>query len=143
MVQEFCDDPSSNSGRLIRLEHALVIEDEFLIAMELETLLLQQGFKTVDIAVSRDEALSSALRQRPDLITADYRIVDGTGVEAVAAVEARLGPLAVLYVSGNCDLVAEDDRARVRLEKPFNAVTLANACQQAIQQHLNRRTDGG
>lgn len=106
--------------------HALIIEDEILIAMEVEALLAEQGFDTFDIAESPQEALDCALRRPPDLITADYRIVGGTGVEAVTAILARLGPIPVVYVTGNADQLGA--RSRAVVDKPISPHRLAEAC---------------
>ena len=114
--------------------HALIIEDEYLIALEVEALLTEQGFETFDIADSPQMALACALTRTPDLITADYRIIAGTGVEAVAAIEARLGPIPVVFVSGNLEQVRMDAPASPygMVDKPISAGLLAKACAQAI-----------
>ncbi|MGR4864473.1 response regulator [Caulobacter sp. LARHSG274] len=106
--------------------HALIIEDEILIAMEVEALLEEQGFNSFDIAESPQEALDCALRRPPDLITADYRIIGGTGVEAVSAILARLGPIPVVYVTGNADQLGA--RTRAVVDKPISPRRLAEAC---------------
>ena len=115
--------------------HALIIEDELLIALEVEVLLSEQGFKSFDIANSPHAALACALKRLPDLITADYRIVAGTGVEAVAAIEARLGPIPVVFVSGNVEQVREEapGRADVLVDKPISPALLAAACARAMR----------
>ena len=112
--------------------HALVIEDEILVAMEIEDLLKAQGFVTVDIADSPLEALDKALRRKPDLITADYRIVGGTGVEAVQMIMAHLGPIPVVYVTGHARAMAGqgDD---VVVQKPILPRALAGAWRHALQ----------
>lgn len=110
--------------------HALIIEDEILIAMEVEALLKEQGFETVDIADSPMTALDSALRRRPDLITADYRIVGGTGVEAVSKIMAHLGPIPVVYVTGNASCLSAETSPVV--SKPILPRALADAWQGAI-----------
>jgi CheY-like chemotaxis protein len=107
--------------------HALIIEDEALIAIELESLLQDLGFETFDVAISPNQALVSALRRRPDLITADMRIIGGTGLEAVGAIFAKLGPVPVVYVTGNPDLLAGQDHSCV-VDKPVNAGRFAVAC---------------
>ena len=106
--------------------HALIIEDEILIAMEVEALLTEQGFDSFDIAESPQEALDCALRRHPDLITADYRIIGGTGVEAVAAILAHLGPIPVVYVTGNADQLGA--RTPTVVDKPISPHRLAEAC---------------
>lgn len=115
--------------------HALIIEDELLIALEVEALLTEQGFASFDIATSPHAALACALQHRPDLITADYRIVAGTGIEAVAAIEARLGPVPVVFVTGNVEQVREEahGRADMLVDKPISPALLAAACARAMR----------
>ena len=115
----------------MRPRHALVIEDEILIALEIEDLLKKQGFATVDIAESPAEALDRALRRKPDLITADYRIVGGTGVEAVSMIMAHLGPIPVVYVTGHTTALAGQDQDRV-VQKPILPRALAGAWRHAL-----------
>ena len=55
------------------LRHALIIEDDAIIALEIEDRLRDLGYDSFDIAVSPAEALSCATARRPDLITADVR----------------------------------------------------------------------
>lgn len=112
--------------------HALIIEDEILIALEVEALLREQGFTSVDVADNAREALDLALRRKPDLITADYRIVGGTGEDAVSAIMAHLGPIPVVYVTGNASCLSSRSATPV-VEKPVSPTRLARACQMAIQ----------
>jgi CheY-like chemotaxis protein len=106
--------------------HALIIEDEVLIALEMESLLAELGFRSFEVADTPGDALKSARRARPDLITADYRIIGGTGVEAVEAILAELGPIPVVYVTGNPDMIPGQGRPVV--DKPINGGALARAC---------------
>lgn len=116
----------------MRPRHALIIEDEILIALEIEELLKAQGFTSIAIAESPLEALDSALRRKPDLITADYRIVDGTGVEAVKMIMAHLGPIPVVYVTGHAKALDDQDDGLV-VQKPIRPNVLAGAWQHALQ----------
>ncbi|PVM91846.1 hypothetical protein DDF67_06305 [Caulobacter endophyticus] len=110
--------------------HALIIEDEILIALEVEALLAAQGYSSFDIADSPQEALTCALARAPDLITADFRIIGGTGLEAVEAIEAKLGRIPTVFVTGNADQLANARRTIV--DKPISPRRLAEACQQAL-----------
>jgi hypothetical protein len=74
--------------------HALIIEDEMIIALEVEGLLSDLGFTSFDVADSPAQAVAAALARRPDLVTADYRIIDGTGLEAVAGIVRAIGACA-------------------------------------------------
>lgn len=111
--------------------HALIIEDEILIAIEIEALLKSQGFTSVAIADSPTEALDSALKRKPDLITADYRIVDGTGVEAVKMIMAHLGPIPVVYITGHATALEDQDGGPI-VQKPIRPYVLAGAWQHAL-----------
>jgi len=116
----------------MRPRHALIIEDEILIALEIEELLKAQGFTSIAIADSPLEALDCALKRKPDLITADYRIVDGTGVEAVKMIMAHLGPIPVVYVTGHAKALHGQDDGVV-VQKPIRPSVLAGAWQHAMQ----------
>lgn len=110
--------------------HALIIEDDMIIALEVEYLLKELGYQSCAFAMSPGEALDAARDQRPDLITADYRILEGTGVEAVAAVHAAVGLVPVVYVTGNRDVVKALSTAPI-VQKPVAPMLFADACREA------------
>lgn len=110
--------------------HALIIEDEMLIALEVESLLHDFGFESCDIVDNSKDAVTSALAHRPDLVTADLRIVGGTGLEAVRAITAALGPVPHIYVTGNAEMLAGATAAPV-VDKPLTRRALAEACERA------------
>ena len=111
-------------------KHALIIEDEMLIALEVESLLHDFGFATCDIVDNPADAVASALAHRPDLVTADLRIFGGTGVDAVAAITLRLGPVPHIFVTGNADMLNGQTAAPV-VDKPLTRHALAEACRRA------------
>lgn len=110
--------------------HALIIEDEMLIALEVESLLQDFGFTSCDIVDNPTDAVKSALARRPDLVTADMRILGGTGVDAVEAITERLGPVPHIYVTGNPDMLNGQTEAPV-VDKPLTRHALAEACRRA------------
>lgn len=107
--------------------HALIIEDEMIIALEVEALLREIGFVTFDVAATPSDAIEKANRHRPDLISADVRIVEGTGIEAVRAIRDRLGEIPYIYVTGNVEMVPAVDAEAV-VEKPINPRAFRRAC---------------
>lgn len=106
--------------------HALVIEDELLIALEIEHQLEELGFASVDLADTPASALAKATAHRPDLITADMRIKGGTGPEAVDAITSAIGPVPVVYITANSDLLASPED-KVVIDKPMGPSDLARA----------------
>ena len=109
--------------------HALIIEDEMLIALEVESLLHEFGFESCDIADNPTDALRLALAHPPDLMTADLRILGGTGIEAVDAITKHLGPIPHVYVTGNPDMLR--GRTAPVVDKPLSRWALAAACERA------------
>ena len=62
----------------------LIVEDERLIAMQLEDDITDAGHEVVGSAMSSREAIRLAERTRPDLALVDIHLADGpTGVEVV------------------------------------------------------------
>lgn len=112
--------------------HVLIIEDEALISIEIEALLSEQGFGSFDWATSPRQALQCAKDHRPDLITADLRIVDGTGLEAVDAILAEMADIPVVFVTANSDMLNGQSEFPV-IAKPIMPAQLAAACQRACQ----------
>ena len=113
--------------------HVLIIEDEALISIEIEALLSEHGFQSFDWATSPLQALHCAKGHRPDLITADLRIVDGTGLEAVNAILAEMGDIPVVFVTANSDMLSGQALFPV-VPKPIVPAQLAAACQRVCQQ---------
>lgn len=107
--------------------HVLIIEDEPVIALELECLLTDMGFRSFDVADCPQDALACAQAHRPALITADYRILSGTGLEAVEMITAAIGDVPVVYVTGNPDLMPGTDKLAI-VDKPISVPALTAAC---------------
>ena len=63
----------------------MIIEDEPLIAMDIETLVSEVGHEVVGIAATRKEAVALARQSSPGIILADIQLADGSsGIDAVA-----------------------------------------------------------
>jgi CheY-like chemotaxis protein len=113
----------------------LIIEDEPLIAIELEHLLADMGFRSFDVADCPADALACAVAHRPALITADYRLMNGTGVEAVELITAEIGDVPVVYVTGNPDLMPGTDKQSI-VDKPISPRALNAACAHVSRPHV-------
>lgn len=63
----------------------LIIEDESIIAMHLQTLVEDLGHRVIGVATTRREAVQLVKQAQPDLVLADIRLADGSsGIDAVA-----------------------------------------------------------
>jgi DNA-binding NarL/FixJ family response regulator len=109
----------------------LVVEDEVLVAMEIEFVLQEHGFTVVGTAASHHQALWIAERTGPTLALVDMRLADGfTGPEVVRDLAALNVPTVI--VSGNCPEGAHDGPAIGCLNKPFTEDTLVGAVRAAL-----------
>ena len=106
--------------------HALIIEDESLIAMAIEDALRGCGFTTFDVAVSAEEAITAAARRCPDLITADVELRPGCGITAVQSICSGQ-PIPVLFITGRPGEVRTRMPGHALVEKPFIAKHVIDA----------------
>ena len=86
----------------------LIVEDEILIALELESLLQDLGHDVVGVAASSKHALALGADLKPDLAFVDIHLADGpTGVE-VARHLAGEHQVTVLFMTANAKRIPED-----------------------------------
>jgi CheY-like chemotaxis protein len=107
--------------------HVLIIEDEPMVAMTIQDLLEEEGARSFDIAVTQAEAVAAALARKPDLITSDVRLIEGTGPAAVVEILKRLGDVPVIFISGTPGECQPCEPPGIILSKPFHSRSLADA----------------
>lgn len=98
----------------------LIVEDEILIALELESLLQDAGHEVVGIAACADEAISMGKDLDPDLAFVDIHLADGpTGVEVARHLAGRQGVM-VLFMTANAKRIPDDfAQAHGVIAKPY------------------------
>jgi CheY-like chemotaxis protein len=79
--------------------HVLIIEDEALIALDLQDILGATGATTFAFAETQQEAIAAARLQRPDVITSDVMLREGTGPAAVAMIQDEMGSMPVIFIT--------------------------------------------
>ncbi|MFB2567061.1 response regulator [Rhizobium sp. IMFF44] len=92
----------------------LVVEDEFFIAMELESVLTRSGFEVLGPASSVDQALDLLKSQRPDAAVLDVTL----GGEKVTPVALLLKSRDVPFVLASASDAAELARHDVLFKVP-------------------------
>lgn len=99
----------------------IIVEDEGLLAMELELLLEDAGHKVVGWAISSNEAIEIANKVDADLALVDIHLVDGpTGIE-VARYMAEKIATTVVFMTANAKLIPEDFAgAAGYISKPYS-----------------------
>ena len=112
----------------------LIIEDEPIIALDLQQLVEAAGHEVVGIAASEDEAVAIAAAERPTLVLADVNLgAGGDGTSAVARI-MRTQKAPVIFVTAYPErlLTGQDLEPAFIIPKPFEPTTLAIATYQAV-----------
>ena len=115
--------------------HALIIEDEVSAVDCIEQALRPLGYTSFDTAFSGAEARAAAHARCPDLITADLRLVDGSGVEAVLEICSHMA-IPVVFITSRRDEISGLLPDAIIVEKPFGQETLQAALAQAVKAPL-------
>jgi CheY-like chemotaxis protein len=82
-VTELLDEAAREISAMMATD-VLIIEDEPLIAMDIEDIVLRLGHRVTGVARTRNEAVKLAGSKRPGIILADIQLADGSsGIDAV------------------------------------------------------------
>jgi CheY-like chemotaxis protein len=111
--------------------HVLIIEDEALIAMNLQSLLSENGATSFDIADTEDQAVDAARAHRPDVILSDVNLKHGAGPAAVQRIRRLFGLLPVIFVTASPDGCKSCPEASRVLGKPLDEAAIAGAFRDA------------
>ena len=98
--------------------HALIVEDEPLIALAIEDVLRDNGFHSFAFAVSVQEAIDAVAARCPDLITSDVELNPGNGMDAVEEICGRAA-VPTIFITSNAAAVHERLPQYLVLRKPF------------------------
>jgi DNA-directed RNA polymerase specialized sigma24 family protein/CheY-like chemotaxis protein len=127
----------AEADRAIATETAtdvLVIEDEPVIVLHLESLLEELGHRVVGVAATHGEAVALARETRPGLVLADIQLADGSS--GLDAVEEILGlfDVPVIFVTAYPQRLLTGTRREPTylVTKPYNADSLKATISQAL-----------
>lgn len=112
----------------------LIIEDEPMIAMDIETIVRDLGHDVTGVAVTRDEAVALAMDDRPGLVLADIQLADdSSGIDAVKDILAEL-QVPVIFITAFPErlLTGERPEPTFLITKPFQRSTVKAAISQAL-----------
>jgi DNA-binding NarL/FixJ family response regulator len=116
----------------------LVVEDDYLVGMEIEAGLSDAGYEVIGVAATAEEAVRLAEAGRPLLAIMDIRLAGARdGVDAALEIHRRLG-IRPVFASAHVD---EEVRARAEaarplawIAKPYRISTLVQAVRKALSE---------
>ena len=112
--------------------HVLIIEDELLVAMDLEAVLAQHGATSFAFAVTEDEAIAAAEACRPAIITTDVALVSGTGPSAVRTIQEHWGQIPVIFVTATPEACQPCEPPGRILTKPISERALTSVFREML-----------
>ena len=104
---------------------ALIVEDEIFVALDLERILTDAGYKVVAIAADQEEALEAA--DQASFAFVDVNLRDGPSGPAIAQKIARDHGARVVFVTANPAQIGKPTPALGFLRKPFSAAQVLAA----------------
>jgi AmiR/NasT family two-component response regulator len=106
----------------------LIVEDQLLIARQLEMIAKSAGHEIVGIAATEAEACSLALAFNPDIVFVDISLAKGSNGMDVATFIAERSDAHVVFTTANRRRLPQDYCGAVGLvEKPFTRAGLLSA----------------
>jgi DNA-binding NarL/FixJ family response regulator len=116
----------------------LLVEDDFLVGMEVEAGLEGAGYEVAGIATTAEEAVELAAARRPALVVMDIRLAsERDGIDAALEIFRTLG-IRSLFASAHVDAQvrarAEAARPLGWVAKPYRVETLLAAVVEALNE---------
>ncbi len=113
----------------------LVIEDEAIIAMDIQNIVLDMGHRVTGIARTRTSAVELASRERPDLILADIQLADkSSGIDAVKDILGQFDDIPVIFITAFPErlLTGQRPEPAFLITKPYTEDQVRSAVSQAM-----------
>jgi DNA-directed RNA polymerase specialized sigma24 family protein len=113
----------------------LIIEDEPIIAMDIEAIITGMGHSAVGIARTESEATDLARDTVFDIVLADISLADGSsGIDAVRTILGEKGDVPVIFITAYPErlLTGERPEPTFLITKPFEEEQVRSAVSQAL-----------
>ncbi|MEL6959079.1 MAG: response regulator [Pseudomonadota bacterium] len=113
----------------------MIIEDEPIIAMDLETVVADMGHRVTGVARTQSEAASLASSDLPDLILSDIQLADqSSGIDAVNEILGEHGSRPVIFITAYPERLLTGERAEPAflITKPYTEAQVRSAVSQAM-----------
>lgn len=135
------DDMSGGRSGESRGQLILIVEDDYLISLDIEAGLHAAGFEVAGPATSADEAIAMALSIKPSLVLMDIRLLGKRdGVDAAVELYRDLG-IRCIFTTAHGDrdvrLRAETANPLGWVQKPYSIATLIDAVRHGLQEIEN------
>ena len=138
-IDDLIDTAQNNIENGLRT-NVLIIEDEAIIAADLEALVTELGHEVVGIATTRNEAVETALSTKPGLVLCDIQLADNSsGIDAAHDILSSFDvPIIFITAFPERLLTGERPEPTYLIAKPFQDNVVKAAIAQALFFHEDR-----
>jgi len=143
-VAEILDIPQDDAARLIEqasqeiaaqvATSVLIIEDEPVIALDIESMVQELGHDVIGVARTERQAVAEVRRRRPGLVLADIQLADGSsGLDAVNTILKEI-EVPVIFITAYPErlLTGNKPEPAFLITKPFQPEALKAAISQVL-----------
>ena len=113
----------------------MIIEDEAIIALDLEGIVAEMGHKVTGVAPTEKAALRLFSEEGPDLILSDIQLADGSsGIDAVNKILGSAADVPVIFITAFPErlLTGERPEPAFVINKPYTEEQVRSAVSQAM-----------
>ncbi|MEM8655185.1 MAG: response regulator [Pseudomonadota bacterium] len=113
----------------------MIIEDEAIISMDLESIVTDMGHRVTGIARTRDRAVQLAGEEQADLILSDIQLADdSSGIDAVNDILGKHGDRPVIFITAFPErlLTGQGPEPAFLISKPYTEAQVKSAVSQAM-----------
>jgi DNA-binding LytR/AlgR family response regulator len=114
----------------------LIVEDEFLLAMELEMLLQQRGCMVLGPVSSVGQALAVLDGEQPQIALLDVNLKGERATPVAVALQARGVPFVLITGYSDAQLSEPELKNALRIDKPVSCRALNRAVATALADNL-------
>jgi DNA-binding NarL/FixJ family response regulator len=132
------DDATGAGKRTDRPERILVVEDDFLVATQIESALIDAGLEVAGVAATGEDAIELALSEKPRLVVMDIRLAgDRDGIDTALHLFAEHG-IRCIFATAHHDEQSRRRAAPARalgwLHKPYTMTSLVGMVRTALDE---------
>jgi len=134
----FLPDERSSEQKQNEVHRILIVEDDYLVAMEAEAAVVEAGFEAAGIASSAEEAVKLAKSERPTLVVMDVRLIGKRdGVDAALEIFRETG-VRCIFATAHHTSATRSRAALVApfgwLPKPYSMADLVEMIESAVEE---------
>jgi DNA-binding response OmpR family regulator len=127
----------STGSDTAKLGEILIVEDDYLVAMQMEDALREAGFDVVGIAVSADQAIALASSYHPVLAVMDIRLAGKRdGIDAAVEIFRDYG-IRCIFATAHADEKSRDRAIAAApldwIQKPYNMESLVACVRKSLR----------